>query len=144
MPRLAVFFFLIDKDCLLNYVSASCYLLNIFMFGRCIIAAIVSEYIERIVHVLWVFTTVQMVLMSGLSRTALEDLSSDKLFEDRIPHICNIIKFAVLKKDHSFMAIGGSWDPTDGMDPSVDQSSLIQTMLRFVSSRILLSFLLKY
>lgn len=115
------------------------------MFARCIIAAIVSECIERIAaHVLWVFSTVQMVLMSGLSRTALEDLSSEKLFEDRIPHVCNILKFAVLKKDHSFMAIGGSWDPTDGTDPSVDQSSLIQTMLRFVSSLILWSSLLPY
>lgn len=44
------------------------------------------------------FSVVQMILMSGLSRTALEDLASDKLFEDRIPHICNILKFAVLKK----------------------------------------------
>lgn len=83
-----------------------------------------------ITHVLWVLSAVQMILMSGLSRTALEDLSSDKLFEDRIPHICNILKFAVLKKDHSFMATGGPWDPIDGMDPSIDQSSLIQTMLR--------------
>lgn len=77
-----------------------------------------------------------MILMSGLSRTALEDLSSDKLFEDRLPHICSILKFAVLKKDHSLMAIGGPWDPTDGMDPSVDQSSLIQTILRCTSSLV--------
>ena len=82
------------------------------------------------------FSFVQMILMSGLSRTALEDLSSDKLFEERIPHICNILKFAVLKKDHSLMATGGPCDPTDGMDPSVDQSSLITTMLRCVSSLV--------
>jgi hypothetical protein len=123
-----------------SLIKIASLIMSLLMFARCIIAAIVSEYIERIAHVLWVLCAVQMVLMSGLSRTALEDLASDKFFEDRIPHICNILKFAVLKKDHSFMAIGGSWDPTDGMDPSVDQSSLIQTMLRFVSSRILLSF----
>lgn len=70
--------------------------------------------------------------MSGLSRNALEELSSDKSSDDRIPHICNILRFAVLKKDHSFMAIGGPWHFADGVHPSVDGSSLVQTAIRFV------------
>ncbi|CAF1919926.1 BnaC02g34850D [Brassica napus] len=78
----------------------------------------------------------KMILMSGLSRTAWEDLGSDKLFEDRVPHICNILKFGVLEKDRSFMATGGPWDPTDGIDPSVDQSSLIKTMLRHTKDKL--------
>ncbi|KAH0939681.1 hypothetical protein HID58_007142, partial [Brassica napus] len=44
--------------------------------------------------------------------------------------------------NRSFMATGGPWDPTDGIDPSVDQSSLIKTMLRCVSS--LVRFLLPF
>lgn len=74
----------------------------------------------------------QLILMSGLSRNALEELSSEKSFDDRVPHICNILRFAVLKKDHSFMAIGGPWNSVDGSDPSVDSSSLVQTAIRFV------------
>lgn len=79
-----------------------------------------------------IVSLVQMILMSGLSRNALEDLSSEKSHDDRIPHICNILRFAVLKKDRSFMAIGGPWDVADGGDPSVDDDSLVQTILRFV------------
>lgn len=30
------------------------------------------------------------------------------------------------------MTIGGPWNSTDGGDPSVDDSSLIQTAIRFV------------
>jgi hypothetical protein len=70
--------------------------------------------------------------MNGLSRGALEELSSDKLLDDRIPHICNFLRFAILKKDHSFMAVGGPWEPADGGDPSNDDSSLIRTALRFI------------
>lgn len=70
--------------------------------------------------------------MSGLSRGALEELSSDKTFDDRIPHICNFLRFAILKKDHSFMAVGGPWEPADGGDPSNDDNSLIRTALRFI------------
>lgn len=73
-----------------------------------------------------------MILMSGLSRNALEDLSSEKCPDDRIPHIGSILRFAVLRKDRSFMAIGGPWDAIDGGDPSVDDSSLVKTVLRFV------------
>lgn len=70
--------------------------------------------------------------MSGLSKNALEELSSEKILDDRIPHICNMLRFAVLKKDHYFMAIGGPWNIADGGDPSVDDSSLLKTAIRFV------------
>lgn len=73
---------------------------------------------------------VQIILMSGLSRGALEELSSDKSYDDRLPHICNILRFAILKRDRSFMAIGGPWDSADGGDPSIDDSVLVQTALR--------------
>ncbi|KAJ1423672.1 EF-hand domain [Sesbania bispinosa] len=78
----------------------------------------------------------KIILMSGLSRTALEELSSEKIFDDRIPHICNFLRFAVLKKDHSFMAVGGPWEPADGGDPSNDDSSLIRTALRYAKDVI--------
>lgn len=70
--------------------------------------------------------------MSGLSRSALEDLSSDKTFGDWVPHVCNILRFAVLKKEHSLMPVGGSWDPVDGSNPSIDASSLVKTAIRCV------------
>lgn len=70
--------------------------------------------------------------MSGLSRNALEELSSGKSSDDRIPHICSILRFAVLKKDQSFMAIGGPWHSADGRHPSADSSSLVQTAVRLV------------
>ncbi|XP_007046031.2 PREDICTED: cell division cycle and apoptosis regulator protein 1 [Theobroma cacao] len=73
----------------------------------------------------------KMILMSGLSRSALEELSSEKIPDDRILHICNILRFAVLKKDHSFMAIGGPWVSADGSNPTDDESSLIRTALRY-------------
>uniref|UniRef100_A0A803MVH1 EF-hand domain-containing protein n=1 Tax=Chenopodium quinoa TaxID=63459 RepID=A0A803MVH1_CHEQI len=73
----------------------------------------------------------KMILMSGLSRGATEDLCSEKLSDDRIPHICNLLRFAVLKKDRSLMAIGGPWDAVDGGDPSLDESSLIHTIHRY-------------
>lgn len=75
-----------------------------------------------------------MILMSGLSKNSLEELSSEKGSDDRIPHICNILRFAVVRKDQSIMAIGGPWDSADGGDPSVDDTSLIQTAIRFVHS----------
>ncbi|CAO2822015.1 unnamed protein product, partial [Amaranthus hypochondriacus] len=73
----------------------------------------------------------KIILMSGLSKNSMEDLSSEKNKDDRIPHICNILKFAVLKKDRSLMAIGGPWDSVDGGDPSVDDASLVRTVLRY-------------
>lgn len=72
----------------------------------------------------------KMILMSGLSRNSLEELSSDRNYDDRIPHICNMLRFAVLKLENSLMTIGGQWDSVDGGDPSCDDSSLIQTALR--------------
>ncbi|PQQ19523.1 cell division cycle and apoptosis regulator protein 1 [Prunus yedoensis var. nudiflora] len=69
--------------------------------------------------------------MSGLSKNALEELSSERGSDDRVSHICNILRFAVLKKDRSCMAIGGRWNPADGGDPSVDDSPLVQTALRY-------------
>ncbi|KAH1264621.1 Cell division cycle and apoptosis regulator protein 1 [Glycine max] len=74
--------------------------------------------------------------MNGLSRSALEELSSDKIVDDRIPHFCNFLRFAVLKKDHSFMAVGGPWEPVDGGDPSIDNNSLIKTALRYAKDVI--------
>lgn len=75
-----------------------------------------------------------MILMSGLSKNAMEELSSEKIYDNRIPHICNIIRFAVLRKEKSLMAIGGPWNSADGGDPSVDDTSLVRTALRFVLS----------
>ena len=34
------------------------------------------------------------------------------------------------------MTRGGPWNPADGVDPSVDDTSLIQTVHRFVLSEI--------
>ncbi|KAK7407389.1 hypothetical protein VNO78_09269 [Psophocarpus tetragonolobus] len=78
----------------------------------------------------------KIILMNGLSRFALEELSSDKIIDDRIPHICNFLRFAVLKKDHSFMAVGGPWEPVDGGDPSIDSNSLIKTAIRYAKDVI--------
>ncbi|KAM3281407.1 protein SHORT ROOT IN SALT MEDIUM 1 [Capsicum chacoense] len=72
----------------------------------------------------------KVILMSGLSRNSLEELSSDRNYDDRIPHVCNLLRFAVLKLENSLMTIGGQWDSVDGGDPSCDDSSLIQTALR--------------
>lgn len=70
--------------------------------------------------------------MSGLSQNAQAELSSEKIQGDRVPHFCNMLRFAILKKNSSLMAIGGAWDSIDGGDPSVDDTSLIRTALRFV------------
>ncbi|KAL3338739.1 hypothetical protein AABB24_027719 [Solanum stoloniferum] len=72
----------------------------------------------------------KMILMSGLSRNSLEELSSDRNYDDRIPHMCNMLRFAVLKLENSLMTVGGQWDSVDGGDPSCDDSALIQTALR--------------
>ena len=70
--------------------------------------------------------------MSGISKNALEELSSERSSDDRVAHFCNILRFAILKKGRSFMAIGGPWQSSDGGDPSVDDGALVQTALRFV------------
>ncbi|PWA84202.1 DBC1/CARP1-like protein [Artemisia annua] len=72
----------------------------------------------------------KMILMSGLSRNALEELSSERDYDDRIPHFCNMLRFACLKDGNSLIAIGGLWETTDGNDPSVDKSALVQTAVR--------------
>ncbi|KAL8053160.1 hypothetical protein ABFX02_05G053200 [Erythranthe guttata] len=68
--------------------------------------------------------------MSGLGQKDQAELSSERTYNDRIPHFCNMLRFAVLRKNNSLMAIGGPWDTVDGGDPSVDDSSLIRTALR--------------
>ncbi|KAK6122470.1 hypothetical protein DH2020_043787 [Rehmannia glutinosa] len=73
----------------------------------------------------------KIILMSGLGKNAQAELSSERTYNDRIPHFCNMLRFAVLKKNSSLMAIGGPWDTIDGGDPSVDDSSLIRTALRY-------------
>ncbi|KAJ0737672.1 putative Cell cycle and apoptosis regulator protein [Helianthus annuus] len=72
----------------------------------------------------------KMLLMCGLSRNSWEELSSERKYEDRIPHLCNMLRFAFLKDGNSSMAIGGSWNTVDGSDPSVNKSTLVQTVLR--------------
>nr|GEV78506.1 cell division cycle and apoptosis regulator protein 1-like isoform X1 [Tanacetum cinerariifolium] len=72
----------------------------------------------------------KMILMSGLSRNALEELSSERDYDDRIPHFCNMLRFACLKDGNSLIAIGGLWETTDGNDPSADKSALVQTSVR--------------
>ncbi|KAL6543907.1 hypothetical protein OROGR_010404 [Orobanche gracilis] len=73
----------------------------------------------------------KIILMSGLGQNAQAELSSERTYNDRIPHFCNLLRFAVLKKNSSLMAIGGPWDTVDGGDPSVDDSSLVRTALRY-------------
>ncbi|KAK7349989.1 hypothetical protein VNO77_07975 [Canavalia gladiata] len=72
----------------------------------------------------------KIILMNGLSRSILEELSFDKISDNRIPHICNFLRFAVLKKDHSFMAVDGPWEPVDGSDPFSGNNLLVKTALR--------------
>lgn len=71
--------------------------------------------------------------MSGLSENALEELSSERTYEERIPHFCNMLRFSLVRKNNSLTAIGGPWEAIDGGDPSTNDSSLIQTILRCVS-----------
>ncbi|GKE31700.1 cell division cycle and apoptosis regulator protein 1, partial [Tanacetum coccineum] len=88
-------------------------------------------------------------LKSGTTRWNAKHLLSDELssqgnvmlyelsfryvrsYEDRIPHLYNMLRFAFLKDGSSLMAIGGSWDTVDGHDPSLDKSSVVQTVLRY-------------
>ena len=92
----------------------------------------ISDLNLRIKFVISFAYFVQIVLMSGLSQNALEELSSERDYEDRIPHFCNMIRFACLKSGNTFKAIGGLWETTDGNDPSVDKSTLVHTAIRFV------------
>lgn len=83
-------------------------------------------------YALILFSCFQIMLMSGLGQSDQAELSSERNY-DRIPHFCNMLRFAVLRKNNSLMAIGGPWDTVDGGDPSVDDASLIQTALRFIT-----------
>ena len=80
--------------------------------------------------------------MSGISKNSLEELSSERISDDRAPHIYNILRFAVLRKDHSLRAIGGPWNSVDGGDPSSDETSLIQTARRLLPLSFLGGFFL--
>ncbi|KAG0501713.1 hypothetical protein HPP92_001785 [Vanilla planifolia] len=89
-----------------------------------------SDDLLKSTNVIW---NAKVILMSGISSDALKELCSDKSSDERLIHFNNILRFAVLKKDHSFMAIGGRWKETlDGGNPSFDASSLIQTARRCV------------
>lgn len=69
--------------------------------------------------------------MSGIGSDALNDLCSDKSADERIVHFNSILKFAILRKDRAFLAIGGPMNAAvDGGNPSVDDPSLIQTAIR--------------
>ncbi|KAK1314638.1 hypothetical protein QJS10_CPA06g00457 [Acorus calamus] len=75
----------------------------------------------------------KVILMSGISNDALEELCNEKSTEGRIAHFNNLLRFAVIRKDRSFMTIGGPWNvAVDGGDPAVDGSCLIHTALRYV------------
>lgn len=76
------------------------------------------------------FFPYQVILMSGISCEALNELCLEKDTDERIVHFNNILKFAVLKKDRSFLAIGGPSHVTLDGDPQVNDSSLIQTAIR--------------
>ncbi|KAL0003835.1 hypothetical protein SO802_011396 [Lithocarpus litseifolius] len=85
----------------------------------------------------------KMILMSRLIKNALEELSSEKSSDDRISHICNILWFALLKKDQSFMTLVVNgillmfFDHVIRFESevlnsrSVDDTSLIQTAHRY-------------
>lgn len=69
--------------------------------------------------------------MSGISAEAFAELCADGNVDDRTPHFNNILRFAILRKDRSLMAIGGRWeDAIDGGDPCVEDSALIRAALR--------------
>ncbi|XP_068641295.1 protein SHORT ROOT IN SALT MEDIUM 1-like [Aristolochia californica] len=79
----------------------------------------------------------KVLLMSGISSTSLDELCAGKSSDDRIAHVNSILRFALLRKDRSFLAVGGPWNATiDGGDPLVDDSSLIRTALRCAKEAI--------
>ncbi|XP_078444603.1 ATP/GTP-binding protein family isoform X2 [Wolffia australiana] len=75
----------------------------------------------------------KVILMSGISSEALEELCSDHNSDNRVSHFNNLLRFAILRKDHSFTAIGGPWNAAlDGGDPSTDETSLVRTAKRYM------------
>lgn len=80
---------------------------------------------------------VKVLLMSGMSNGAFADICSLRSAEDRIAHWNNVLKFAVFKKDHALVSIGGPWNAAmDGGDPSTDCSCLIQTAIRYTKELV--------
>lgn len=76
---------------------------------------------------------VQVLLMSGMSNGAFTDICSLRSAEERIVHWNNVLKFAVFKKDHALITIGGPWSAAiDGGDPLIDCSCLVRTAIRYV------------
>ncbi|KAH9295923.1 hypothetical protein KI387_039511, partial [Taxus chinensis] len=72
----------------------------------------------------------KVILMSGIIENALAELISERIPEDKALHVHNVMRFAILCKDHTFFATGGSWDSVvDGGDPATDESALIQTAI---------------
>ncbi|VAH90098.1 unnamed protein product [Triticum turgidum subsp. durum] len=74
---------------------------------------------------------VKVLLMSGMSNGAFADICSLRSAEERIAHWNNVLKFAVFKKDHALITIGGPWSAAiDGGDPLIDCSCLVRTAIR--------------
>ncbi|KAH9291489.1 hypothetical protein KI387_043319, partial [Taxus chinensis] len=72
----------------------------------------------------------KVILMSGISENAMAELISERIPEDKALHVHNVLRFAILRKDHTFFAAGGSWDSVvDGGDPATDESALIRTAI---------------
>lgn len=87
----------------------------------------------------------QVILMSGVSAEALNELCFGKDNDERPVHVNNILKFAIMKKDHSFLAIGGPSHMTSDGDMQVDDSSLIQTAIRQATCEfVLVWFIIRY
>lgn len=74
----------------------------------------------------------KVILMSGISADALSQLVSERSSGDKVTHINNILKFAILREGRAFSAIGGQWSAEmDGGDPSSNGDlSLVQTAIR--------------
>eukprot|EP00252_Welwitschia_mirabilis_P001369 TRINITY_DN1124_c0_g1_i1.p1 TRINITY_DN1124_c0_g1~~TRINITY_DN1124_c0_g1_i1.p1 ORF type:complete len:793 (-),score=309.16 TRINITY_DN1124_c0_g1_i1:335-2713(-) len=73
----------------------------------------------------------QVILMSGISESAMAELLSEKRHEGKVLNFHNALKFAVIRKDHTFLLAGGFWDEAlDGGDPASDDSALIHTAIR--------------
>ncbi|CAM0872848.1 unnamed protein product [Alopecurus aequalis] len=80
---------------------------------------------------------VKVLLMSGMSNGAFADICSLRSAEDRIAHWNNVLKFAVFKKDHALVVIGGPWNAAmDGGDPLTDCSCLIQSAIRYAKELV--------
>ncbi|KAF7049273.1 hypothetical protein CFC21_057840 [Triticum aestivum] len=74
---------------------------------------------------------VKVLLMSGMSNGAFADICSLRSAEERLAHWNNVLKFAVFKKDHALITIGGPWSAAiDGGDPLIDSSCLVRTAIR--------------